>query len=126
MKVKVYYHHTDCGGVVYYATYLEFLEEARTEFFAERGIDIKELIGKGRFFVVAHQEVDYRAPAAYGDTLEITTKLKNSSAVRINLEHLVHRGDRTVVIEARTTVAFVDAAFRPRPLPEDIIEKINQ
>jgi acyl-CoA thioester hydrolase len=60
MKFKIYYHHTDCGGVVYYANYLEFLEEARTEFFVARGILIPELIRQGRFFVVARQEIDYK------------------------------------------------------------------
>ena len=44
MKVKIYYHHTDSGGVVYYANYLKFLEEARTEFLEESNISIKELI----------------------------------------------------------------------------------
>ena len=24
MQVKIIYHHTDCGGVVYYANYLKF------------------------------------------------------------------------------------------------------
>jgi len=43
MQKKIYYHHTDSGSVVYYANYLNFLEEARTEFFAERGFSIKEL-----------------------------------------------------------------------------------
>ena len=43
MKKKIYYHDTDCGGVVYYSNYLKFLEEARTEFFAAKGLSIKEL-----------------------------------------------------------------------------------
>ena len=60
MKIKIYYHHTDCGGVVYYAKYLEFLEEARTEFFDHRGILVKELIKQGVLFVDARQEIDYK------------------------------------------------------------------
>ena len=52
MKVRIYYHHTDCGQVVYYANYLKFLEEARTEFFERKGIFIKELAKQGILFVV--------------------------------------------------------------------------
>jgi len=37
LKRKIYYHDTDAGGVVYYARYLEFLEDGRTEFLASRG-----------------------------------------------------------------------------------------
>lgn len=125
-KIKIYYHHTDCGGVVYYANYLHFLEDARTEFLAQRGINIKELIQKGAFFVVSHQEVDYKAPAEYGDTLEITTQVKEVTGVRINLEHKVKKDDLTLVAEARTTLAFVGRDFRPKPIPQEMREKIEK
>ena len=125
MKKKIYYHHTDCGGVVYYATYLEFLEEARTEFLARKGIDTPELLKQGRLFVVSHQEVDYKAPASYGDTLEITTKVTEVSGVRIYLEHEVIRPDHSVAVKARTTLACVDTTLRPRPLPAELLGKIK-
>ena len=83
MKIKIYYHHTDCGGVVYYAKYLEFLEEARTEFFNEKGISIKKLTQQGILFVVARQEIDYKAPAFYGDVLSIDTRVINTSRVKL-------------------------------------------
>ena len=41
IEKKIYYHDTDCGGVVYYANYLTYFERARTEWFAEKGINIK-------------------------------------------------------------------------------------
>jgi acyl-CoA thioester hydrolase len=126
MKVKIYYHQTDCGGVVYYANYLHFLEEARTEFLAQRGVDIKELIAQGAFFVVSHQELDYKAPAAYGDILDITTQVKEVSGVRINLEHKIKRSDAVLVAQARTTLAFVNRDFRPKPIPRDMRERIEK
>jgi len=126
MKVKIYYHHTDCGGVVYYANYLHFLEDARTEFLAGRGVNIKELIAQGAFFVVIRQEVDYKAPAAYGDILDITTQLKEVSGVRINLEHKVKKDNGILVVEARTTLAFVNRDFRPKPIPQEMRERIEK
>ena len=126
MKVKIYYHHTDCGGVVYYANYLHFLEDARTEFLAGRGVNIKELIAQGAFFVVSRQEVDYKAPAAYGDILDITTQLKEVSGVRINLEHKVKKDNGILVVEARTTLAFVNRDFRPKPIPQEMRERIEK
>ena len=50
LKKKIYYYDTDCGGVVYYANYLKYLEEARTEYFEQRGIYVAELIKNGVFF----------------------------------------------------------------------------
>ncbi len=125
-KVKVFYHHTDSGGVVYHSNYLDFLEEARTEFMAARGINIKELIQNGAFFVVNRQEVDYRAPAKFGDTLEITTETGEITGVRINLEHKVLKDGRVLIAEAKTTLVFIGQNFRPKPIPDDIREKIKR
>ncbi|MFH1046318.1 MAG: tol-pal system-associated acyl-CoA thioesterase, partial [Candidatus Omnitrophota bacterium] len=29
---RIYYHDTDCGGVVYYGNYLKYCEEGRSEY----------------------------------------------------------------------------------------------
>jgi acyl-CoA thioester hydrolase len=126
MRVKIYYHQTDCGGVVYYANYLHFLEDARTEFLALRGVNIKELIAQGAFFVVSHQELDYKAPAVCGDILDISTRVKEVSGVRINLEHKIKKTDGVLVAEARTTLAFVNRDFRPKPIPPEMRGKIEK
>jgi acyl-CoA thioester hydrolase len=126
MKVKIYYHQTDCGGVVYYANYLHFLEEARTEFLAGCGVDIRELISQGAFFVVSRQELDYKAPAGYGDILDITTQVQEVTGVRINLEHKIKKSDGILVAQARTTLAFVNREFRPKPIPQEMRERIEK
>ena len=125
MKTKIYYHHTDCGGVVYYATYLSFLEEARTEFLAACGIDIPELMVKKMYFVVSRQEVDYRSPAVYGDELEVSTKLAGLSAVRIELRHEIRNQNTKLVLEAKTICALIGADFRPIAIPAGMKEKLN-
>ncbi len=124
-KVKIFYHHTDSAGVVYYANYLHFLEEARTEFLAEKGIIIKDLIQAGSFFVVSRQELDYRVPAQYGDILEITTEIKEISGVRITLEHKIRKDNIILVAQARTTLAYIGGDFRPKPIPREMREKIT-
>ncbi len=124
MKIKIYYHHTDCGGVVYYANYLNFLEEARTEFFAERGFSIKELSEKGTMFVVVRQEVDYKAPAVYGDTLTINTNIGEISAVKIIFEHEIRNQNGEVTTKAKTILVCVDEKLKPKAIPEEIRAKI--
>lgn len=124
MQVKIFYHHTDCGGVVYYANYLKFFEEARTEFFNQRGFSIKELADSGTMFVVARQEVDYKAPAVYGDTLEIITSVTEMSAVKIIFEHEVRKGSGQVTTKAKTTLVCVGKDLRPKAIPEEIRSKL--
>lgn len=123
MKIKIYYHHTDCGGVVYYANYLNFLEEARTEFFAERGFSIKELANEGTMFVVARQEVDYKSPAVYGDELEILTTVGEISAVKMVFEHEIRNQNGKLTTKARTILVCVDNSLRPKAIPDGIRSK---
>ena len=120
MKVKIYYHDTDCGGVVYYSNYLKFLEEARTEFFSERGFSIKELVEKETLFVVARQEIDYKAPAVYGDVLEIRTKVIEMSAVKIIFENEIYNQNSQFITKAKTILVCVDKNLKPKAIPEDI------
>ena len=122
MKVKIYYHNTDTGGVVYYGEYLKFLEEARTEFLCERGISVKNLIEQGTIFVVARQEIDYKAPAFYADELTILTKLANISTVRLEFEYEIKNQKGQIICTAKTFMACVDKNLKPKAIPPDIKE----
>jgi len=125
MKIRIYYHHTDCGGVVYYAKYLEFLEEARTEFFEDNGLPLTKLYDKGVFFVVARQEVDYKFPARYLDTLDIKTWIEDISNVRINFGYEVKNQEDKLIIQAKTILVCVDKNLKPQAFPEEIKKKIE-
>ena len=125
MKKTIFYHDTDCGGVVYYANYLKYMEEARTEYLAERGVFIKDLVKEGIYFVVARQEIDYKAPAFYGDCLDIGAKISGVSAVKIEYDHEVKNQSGQVICLARTTLVCVDNNIKPRPIPEDIGRKLS-
>ena len=126
IEVKIYYHDTDCGGVVYYANYLKYLEQARTEFFAEKGLSIKELSDNDTVFVVLRQEIDYKSPAFYGDQLQITTRISRSTPVRIEFEHEIKKPGGQLVCSARTLTACVSRDLKPKPIPEDVKGRISQ
>jgi acyl-CoA thioester hydrolase len=124
MKIKIYYHHTDSGGVVYYARYLDFLEEARTEFLAEKGISVEELSRAGILFVVARQEIDYKAPAFYADTLSIDTRLNEVTRVKLDFACEIKNQKNQVICVARTIMVCVNGELRPQGMPEEIRNKL--
>ena len=126
MKVKIYYHDTDCGGVVYYANYLKYLEEARSEYFEERGLIIKDMLKDGIGFVVARQEIDYRSPSFYGDTLEVKTRITDASSTRVNFEYDIVKDSGKLVASAKTVIVFVDKTLKPKRIPEDILKKLEK
>lgn len=125
MKKKIYYHDTDCGGVVYYANYLKYLEEARTEFFAEKGVCIKELADSGTMFVVARQEIDYKLPAVYGDVLELDSGIGGISGVRIEFLCEIKNQKGQVIVKAKTTLVCVDRSLKPKAIPQEVLKKIT-
>jgi len=125
MKQRIYYHHTDCGGVVYYANYLNFLEEARTEYFALKNSSIKQLVDSGTLFVVSRQEIDYKFPATYGDELDIQTQVGEISGVRIEFLHEIYNQNKRLIIKAKTILVCVDRSFKPQAIPEDLRKNLK-
>ena len=126
MKKRIYYHDTDSGGVVYYAKYLKYMEEARTEFFEQRGIFIRDLAQEGTLFVIAHQEIDYKSPAFYGDILEISSTLLESSTVKLIYEHKVTNQDGQLVCCGKAVMVCVDRTIKPKALPDELRQKLNK
>ncbi|MFH1317688.1 MAG: YbgC/FadM family acyl-CoA thioesterase [Candidatus Omnitrophota bacterium] len=125
MIKKVYYHDTDCGGVVYYANYLKYLEEARTEYFCDKGIDLKKLSQIGVMFVVRRVEIDYKSPAKYADTLDIFTQITRKKNVSLEFFQEVKREDK-VLVSAKTILVSVNKELRPASIPQDIIESLSK
>jgi len=124
MQQHIYYHHTDCGGVVYYGRYLNFLEEARTEYFKQKGASLKQLADSGIMFVVARQEIDYKFPAVYADTLDIRTDVGQLSGVRIEFLHEIYNQNKQLIVKAKTTLVCVDKNLKPQAIPEDLRKKL--
>ena len=114
--LKVYYEDTDAGGVVYYANYLRFMERARTEYLAERGVDVAALHNEGKFLVVTHVDISYRQPARLGDSLDVTTEVEDARTVKVTLRQQVLRAG-TLLVDALLTFACIDREGKPQRLP---------
>ncbi len=119
VEKRIYYHDTDCGGVVYYANYLKYLEEARTEYYARRGVSLKELMDRDVWFAVAKVEIEYKSPSHYQDTLRIVTRIGKIKGSVVQFFQEVMKGN-TIVAEAKTMLMCVNSEFKPIPLPDEV------
>jgi acyl-CoA thioester hydrolase len=125
MVVKIYYEDTDCGGVVYYANYLRYMERARTEYLASRGYAVKKLMDEGTIFMVLRVEIDYRSPSRYGDTIEIETWVREVTRATMVFEHIMReKASRRVFVESRAKVVYVDPQGKPKRLTAAYVEKV--
>jgi acyl-CoA thioester hydrolase len=126
--VRVYWEDTDAGGVVYHASYLRFLERARTEWLRDLGVDqmaFKESTGLA--FMVHRMEIDFLKPALLDDELTVTVEVKERRAASILFAQTITRADGTALIQAQVRAACVDLKrMQPARIPDDITGRIDQ
>jgi acyl-CoA thioester hydrolase len=127
--VRVYWEDTDAGGIVYYANYMKFMERARTEWLRAIGIDqVRLKDDDGLMFVVVDVEAHYRRPARYGDLLQVTCSVGQTTRASLTLDQQVYREavGGELLLDGHVRAACLDAkTYRPRPLPAQLWKQIK-
>jgi acyl-CoA thioester hydrolase len=116
--VRVRYADTDQMGVVYYANYLVWFEVGRTEWLRAQGSSYADIERDGFVFPVIEARCEYRMSLRYDDEVDIRTRARLVTAVRVEFHYsIVRRRDSVVAAEGFTGHAVTDTAGRPRRLP---------
>lgn len=114
-------------NVAHHASYVAWLELARTEMLRNCGTAYADLERAGVLLMVVRLDIRYRRPAAYDDVLAIETRV--DSVGRARLAHayrvlVVESGGEPIeprlAAEARVELACCGRDGRPRPLPESL------
>ena len=109
MPVRVYIEDTDAGGIVYHASYLRFMERARTEWLRDGGVGLDEWQERHRrLFVVRSMTVDWLLPARLDDRLHVGVRRVTMKRASVVLEQPILRGD-DVVTRATVQLVCIDA-----------------
>ncbi len=124
LPVRVYFQDTDAGGVVYHASYVNFMERARTEWLRSFGYSnaglMKEL---GVVFVVRSLKMEYLRPALLDDMLTVTAQIKELGRSRIAVHQTVVRGEDKLVEAEIHLVCVTLENFKPVSVPEVLREQ---
>jgi len=122
----MFYHDTDAGGVVYYANYLKYLEEARTEFLEKKGLSVADFTKRGMLYAVRKCSIVYRSPARYGEILMCTATLKTMTAAQMIFHQTIHeKKSHRLIAEAEVTLVSLNQSFKPTPIPEDLKAQLS-
>jgi acyl-CoA thioester hydrolase len=116
--LQVRFRDLDAYNHVNNAVYLTYFEEARIAFIA--AIGMRSLFSPERSTVIAHAEVDYRAPAQLGDQLdiEVTVGEVRNTSYELNYR-IVRRSDGRLIATGKTVqVCFNFVLNGPTRLPE--------
>ncbi len=125
-ELRVLYGDTDCGRVVYYATYLRWFEAGRAEFIRARGITYREVEERfGLMLPVTEAHAEYRAPARYDDLVTVETRLGGARRASARFEYRILRGDE-VLVTGHTVHACVDLDGRVQRMPPELLRRLGE
>jgi acyl-CoA thioester hydrolase len=131
--IRVYYSDTDCGGIVYHARYLDFVEHARTELLRDIGIATKQtgshrdlMKQEAMALVVKSATIDYQRPAYLDDLLTVETEVEQSKRFSIVFRQTVKREGETLCVVLVKVAAIDTTTLRPKLLPEWFVPAFNE
>ncbi len=117
LPVRVYFEDTDLTGVVYHASYVRFMERARTEMLRALGIEAQALLdARQGFFAVYELAVTYLSPARLDDLLTVRTRVVQVRAAATVIAQDICRGEQPLT-RGRVTAAWLSPDGRPQRQP---------
>ncbi len=126
LPVRVYYEDTDAAGVVYYASYLRFLERARTEWLRKMGYEQSSPHMRGAAFAVRSIDAEYLKPARLDDALEVVSSIVSLGRAQVVFAQRVERGGELLVDAAVRVACFDPVRVKAMAIPPDIYAKFQQ
>ena len=119
---RVYYEHTDSGGIVYHSNYLNFMERCRCDWLESIGHDVVMLEQKFQLqWVVRQADVVFHAPAKLFDTLTVTCEVLQVGKVKLIVDQAVYNGAE-LLCSARIKLATLNSeSLKLTAMPESLI-----
>jgi len=122
-KVRVTYADTDKAGIIYYANYLKYLEQGRTELLRSLGVRYRDLeVSRKLFLPAVTANCEYLAPSRYDDLLTIRTWISELGRASISFacEVVDEELGGKVVARVHSRHAIVTDLWRPARVPADL------
>jgi acyl-CoA thioester hydrolase len=123
---RVYWSDVDKMDVVYYGTYLRFIERTETGFFHELGYGM-DLIGEryGVWLARVHVELDFRRPARLDDELTTWIELHKIGGSSLHFRFGIERAGERIVDAKLVLVALDRATLTSKRLPAAFVAELE-
>ena len=111
---------------MFHATYLSFMERARTELLNEAGVDLARMAEeRGVQIMVSSLAVKYHQAARLNDMVEVTAEVVKIGRASVVFRQRVERGG-VLLVEAEVTLAVVDRArMKPARMPMELEQALK-
>ncbi|MDZ7393475.1 MAG: acyl-CoA thioesterase [candidate division KSB1 bacterium] len=118
-RLKVRSYELDSFGHVNNANFLHYLEVARGEFMALKGMGFVDFQRWQARPLVVRAWIHFHTPALADDQLRIEGRISSWGRARFTLSYLIYNESRgRLCAEAETVMAFVNPQGKPVPVPE--------
>ena len=122
---RVTYAECTIGNHVYYARYLDILEEARGEFFRHIGQPLARLQEADIILPVIEARLKYRGAARYDDVLTVEVVVAELAKVRLEFGYrMLHESGR-LLAEGSTVHACTSIEEKPKRIPVDLAAALS-
>ena len=108
----------DQQGIVFNAHYLAWADEAMTALMGHLGTPYATLLVRDLDTAVVASELQWTAPARWGDTVEVDADLEKLGRTSVTVRFAIRIGDRRCCVVRTTYVCTVEGA--PTPWPDDV------
>jgi acyl-CoA thioester hydrolase len=120
-RETVRFRDLDAKGHVNNAVFLTYMESARVAFLVELGAasGLEDLS-----FIVARVEIDFRAPIAFGEEVEVGVRASRFGSKSFDLEYELRAGGRLAAEAKSVCVGYDYAAGETVPIPDAWRERL--
>jgi acyl-CoA thioester hydrolase len=121
---RVVYSECTVGNHIYYARYLDLLEEARGEFFRSAGSPLLALQENGTVFPVIEVQVTYQGFARYDDLLTIELWITEMRGARLDFGFRIINASGSTLTKGRTRHVCAGLDEKPKRLPKEVSDSL--
>ena len=119
-RTRIRFAHCDPQGVVYFARYPYFIDDAFTDFWRDRIRPYDEMVQEGVDMVVAEMNVRYRAPALFDEDIDVVLESAKVGETSLTIEYRIVRGD-DLLIEATLRYVCIDPPTKQKQrVPDEV------
>lgn len=128
---RVEFCETDAAGIVHFASYLCYMEQAEHEFLRSLGLTVSDNQGDGTHlsWPRVHVECDFRGSAKFEDILQIDVNVVRLGDKSITYEFEFTRGGAPVAIGRVVAVSCLVRPGAPLisvPIPDKFTEQLER
>lgn len=126
LDIAVRFAETDAMGVVHHAAYIIWFEAARVAWMDAVGMPYREVAAGGHHFSVVGVRGEYRAPARFGDTVRVTTSVRQLRSRQVSFDYVVtNAATGQTLMTGATDHICVDLDGRMARIPDEVMERLQ-